>query len=573
MARKQRASIHLGCRRGHPRTQGISASCEDKLQISRRLADLGVDHIEAGWPGSNPKDVEFFRRAATELDADARSRLVAFGSTRRKDCDAADDKQLQALVDSGCTACIVAKASSWQATAILGVTVEENLAMISSSVSWLVSQRVRVMVDLEHFFDAYGKDFDTGQEKYCLQCASAALKAGADVVVLCDTNGGAMPWDVEAIVRDVSQKFPCAVVGIHAHDDSGLAVANSAAAVRGGAALVQGTMNGVGERCGNANLCTLSPTLVLKMGLETGVVLSKLTAASRFVDEILNRAPNKHAPYVGLSAFAHKGGLHAAAVHKDGAAYEHEPPSLVGNSRRVLVSELSGRANIWAAIEVSGLVANAQAVPLWKDRAAAILQRVKRLEALGYSFEGADASVHLLLLRSSAAYCAPFRVHDYSVTLADDRIDGMRSMAEATPTKVATARATIKLSAAGEEPRLDVAEGTGPVDALFDALKKALKGPYGSAVSKVEISDYKVRILDPTAASRAATRVLISFRDIGTEKAWTTVAVDRNVVSASANALVDGFEYAVIEHADFCALCDSSFESEAWAADALEASA
>mmetsp|Transcript_5756 Transcript_5756/g.23964 ORF Transcript_5756/g.23964 Transcript_5756/m.23964 type:complete len:461 (+) Transcript_5756:645-2027(+) len=390
-------------------------------------------------------------------------------------------------------------------------------------------------------------------------------------------------------------------VGIHAHNDAGLAVANSLAAVRGGATVVQGTVNGVGERCGNADLCAVVGALALKSdrvlaaptttrrssppdqpddGPRTRVSCDvvDLTALSRFVDETLNRAHDDARPYVGASAFAHKGGLHVAAVAKDSRAYEHVDPRAVGNAQRVLVSELSGRANIWSALERSGLLsADASGAPsgggegldadqantadAWRERARAILDRVKRLEALGYSFEGAEASVHLLLLHASPGYCRPFRVLDYEVTCADDDLASVaRRQASSVPrasavSTKATARATVKVALANADPALDVAEGNGPVAGLFAALQRALAPTY-AVLNDVKIADYKVRILDPKSASRAATRVMISFRNVDTGETWTTVGVDRNIISASANALVDGFEYAVIEHADFCMLCE-----------------
>ncbi|KAJ8604686.1 hypothetical protein CTAYLR_006538 [Chrysophaeum taylorii] len=545
--------------------EGVSVSCEDKLAYARQASKFGVDYIEAGWPGSNPKDAEFFRRSG-ELDPETRRKLVAFGSTRRKGvAEAGSDPQLAALVRSGCqTVCIVCKSSAWQTEAILGTSLEENLEMISSSVGWLAERGVRVHVDLEHFFDGY-----KASEAYAVACCRAAVEAGAEALVLCDTNGGALPWEIEAATSATTATFPSVKVGIHAHNDAGLAVANSLAACRAGAKIVQCTTNGVGERCGNADLCAIVATLQLKDvggAAPPECELRDLTRFSRFVDETLNRAHADAAPYVGASAFAHKGGLHVSAVSRDPRAYEHVDPSLVGNAQRVLVSELSGRANIWTAIENAGLVGSSgrNDVRSWRDRSRAILDRVKKLEALGYSFEGAPASVHLMLLHASPGYCLPFAVADYSVTTSDYDLDSSgRALrkSEKLAASENTARATVKVVLAGKDPTLDVAEGNGPVDALFFALQRALEPTYPT-VANVRIADYKVRILDPVSASRAATRVMITFKDLNTAAVWTTVAVDRNVISASANALVDGFEFAVIEHADFCVLCDDDDDDD-----------
>lgn len=519
--------------------EGVSVSCDDKLAIAREASEFGVDYIEAGWPGSNPKDVEFFRRAQVELDESCRRKLVAFGSTRRKGVtDPAHDEQLHALVASGVPRCtIVCKSSAWQTQSILGASLRENLDMISSSVRWLVSQGLSVHVDLEHFFDGYLDD----EGEYGLACCRAAAEAGAEGLVLCDTNGGSTPWEVEAATRRVVRDFGQLKIGIHAHNDAGLAVANSLTACRAGASLIQGTFNGVGERCGNANLCAILPTLQLKASARLGLNcatpncrLTKLTALSRFIDETFNRAHDDAAPYVGASAFAHKGGLHVSAVAKDARAYEHVEPSAIGNAQRVLVSELSGRANIWTAIEKAGLLDrdDESSRAAWSRRARAILDRVKRLEAMGYSFEGAAASVHLMLLHASPGYCLPFSVTDYSITAADVDIDSpsrvLRKHAPSIPPKhEPTARATVKVVIAGQEPRLDVAEGNGPVDALFYALQRAL-APVYPTVLHVAIADYKVRILDPISASRAATRVMISFKDQRSATTWTTVAVGQS---------------------------------------------
>jgi 2-isopropylmalate synthase len=554
-------------------TQGeaISASCEDKLKIAKRLGAFEVDYIEAGWPGSNPKDAEFFRRAQTELNDDSvRSKLVAFGSTRRKNVAVQDDPQIQALVDSNVpTICMVAKAHPWQVTEILRATPEQNLEMIRDSVGYLVGLGKTVLVDLEHFFDGYAAD-----QEYAIQCCEAAADAGASCLVMCDTNGGSMPWQVEATTKHMVEHFaPFCTIGIHCHNDCGMAVANSICAANAGAGLVQGTINGIGERTGNADLCSIIPSLALHVESELTCKpkLSELTQLSRFVDEILNRSPHNASPFVGTSAFAHKGGLHVAAMERNPLSYQHIEPNLVGNEMRVLISELSGRQNIMGKMEE---IFGKNIDPSQQSaRSLAILNRVKELEHQGYTFEGAEASVHLMILHSTKGYCPPFQVLDYSAQVTDHNIDSAsrvvatRDNLKEAASGSSTARATIKVRTVAEndngelayQDNLQVSDGAGPVDALAQALLKALL-PYNSYLASVELVDYKVRILDPASATEAATRVMIEFRDSETEQQWTTVSVDRNVISASLNALVDGFEYALIENAQHCMLCDDAFE-------------
>lgn len=557
-------------------TQGeaISASCQDKLKIASRLAKFDVDFIEAGWPGSNPKDAEFFARAQTELDSSVRQKLVAFGSTRRKNMDVSKDPQIQALVDSQVpSVCMVAKAHPWQVTEILRATPQENLDMIRDSVAYLVGLGKTVLIDLEHFFDGYRAD-----PEYALQCCQAAVEAGASCLVMCDTNGGTMPWEVERITKAMVQQFPGTTIGIHCHNDCGMAVANSVCGSHAGVGLVQGTINGVGERTGNADLCSIIPSLLLHV--ETQMTckekLPELTKLSRYVDEILNRSPSNAAPFVGTSAFAHKGGLHVAAMERNPLSYQHVEPELVGNKMRVLISELSGRQNILGKMkEVFGDMEDYQQ----SDRALAILNRVKELEHQGYTFEGADASVHLMILHASKGYCPPFQVLDYSAQVYDYNMDSASRVltnfkaavenSEDGPPTTSSSRATIKVRTIAENPEtgelefqdtLQVSDGRGPVDALAKALMRALQ-PSHPFLESVELVDYKVRILDPNSATGAATRVMIEFRDTESEKQWTTVSVDRNVISASLNALVDGLEYALVEHAQLCMLCDDAFES------------
>jgi len=564
--------------------ESICVSCNDKLNIAKRLSEFNVDYIEAGWPGSNPKDEEFFARAQLELDEVTRSKLVAFGSTRRKNIDAEDDAQIRMLVESGApTVCIVAKAHLWQVTDILRADPEENLEMIRDSVRYLVQRGREVMVDLEHFFDGY--KFDEG---YTLKCCQAAVEGGAKVLVMCDTNGGVMPWEIEQITKTTLSNFPSTTFGIHCHNDCGLAVANSLTSVQAGVGLIQGTINGIGERTGNANLCSIIPSLALHCDCEDMTCkdnLEGISSLSRFLDETLNRTPDKAAPYVGASAFAHKGGLHVAALERSPDSYQHVDPSKVGNQLRVLISELSGRQNILGKIKKLDLDMEDMDEKFVAERALVILNRVKKLESMGYTFEGADASVELMILHSTQGYCPPFQVLDYTAQVYDTNVDsasrvmskmenyGLKngnSGEDAISIKTvpsSLARATVKVRVlddpnhADDEDfldRLEVSEGNGPVDALANALKKALT-PSHPELLGLELIDYKVRILDPESATKAATRVMIEFKDTSSNQKWTTVSVDRNIISASLNALVDGFEYALREVVASCVL-DEDFE-------------
>jgi len=557
-------------------TQGesISVSCDDKIKIANRLSDFYVDYIEAGWPGSNPKDAEFFSRAQTELASEVRMKLVAFGSTRRKKISAEDDAQIQALINSEApTICIVAKSHEWQVTDIINATPEENLAMISDSVSYLVSRGRRVFVDLEHFFDGYKFN-----KEYAIKCCEAAANAGAVGLILCDTNGGSMPWNVGIVTADVVNRFDI-TVGMHAHNDCGMAVANSIIAAKNGAGLIQGTINGIGERTGNADLCSIIPSLALHMKTKMSCRnnLCEITSLSRFIDETINRNPNSAAPFVGASAFAHKGGLHVAAMERSPMSYQHVQPSLVGNERRILISELSGRQNILGKIKNMEGLNHDLSDEVVSQRAVGILNRVKHLESIGYTFEGAEASVDLMILHATKGYCPPFIVLDYSTQVFDSHMDpafrdltlDLEQVGKSKKTS-ATARATVKVrtltdDAANEENQspfvdlLEVSDGCGPIDAIALALKKALIPGY-PVVKNVELIDYKVRILDTESATTAAARVMIEFRDSKSDKTWTTVSVDRNVISASLNALVDGFEYALVDYTESCAIHDDDFE-------------
>jgi 2-isopropylmalate synthase len=501
--------------------EGISYSVEDKLRIARRLDELGVAFIEGGWPGSNPKDAAFFARAVAE---DWRcAKLVAFGATRRAGLAPADDPSVRALVAAGTEVCaIFGKSSPLQVEEVLRTTRQENLAMIAETVGYLRQQGKRVIYDAEHFFDGY----DTAPA-YALDTLRAAARSGAETLVLCDTNGGHLPWQIESAVRTVRESFgPSVRIGIHAHDDSGCGVANTVAAVRAGATQVQGTINGYGERCGNANLCVVLPNLEIKLGLRAlppgGLAL--LHEVARFVAEVANLSPDEHVAYVGHSAFAHKAGVHVSAMQRHPDAYQHIDPALVGNEMRVVVSELSGRANLVSKAEEFGLAGiDAQA-------GARLVEHIKDREHAGFSFEAAEASVALLVRRHAAGYHAPFELVDYRVMVGRH---GDRQFAEA----------TIKLKAGPEEIHT-AASGDGPVHAFDRALRKALE-PLFPAVRTITLADYKVRILNGNAGTGAVTRVLIDWHDSASGRRWSTVGAGANILDATWLALADGYEFAL----------------------------
>jgi 2-isopropylmalate synthase len=491
---------------------GMSLSCEDKLRIARRLDALGVTYVEGGWPGSNPKDVEFFERSR---DIDWKhTQIAAFGSTRRAQNAAEDDPNLKALVASGAPVCtIFGKAWTLHVTDVLRISLEQNLELIEESVAFLVAAGRKVIFDAEHFFDGFKAD-----ASYAVQTLEAAVRGGADVVVLCDTNGGTLPWDVDYVMSslDVDGKL-----GIHCHNDGECATANSIAAVKAGAVHVQGTINGYGERCGNANLCAIIPNLELKMSkqcLPEGG-LEYLYEVSHYVAEVANLAPNDHMAYVGRSAFAHKGGVHVAAIRRKKTSYEHIEPELVGNNTRVVVSELSGRGNLLSKAEEHGVEAGGDV--------ADVLQEIKDNEARGFSYEAAEASVALLLARQSGVYKSPYRLIDYMVNV--EHRDKRGTFAEA----------TVKVEV-DDEIQHTAAEGDGPVNALDRALRKALT-PAFPDIADFYLKDYKVRILDGREGTQAITRVLIDSSD--GEQLWSTVGASTNIIEASWIALTDAVEY------------------------------
>ena len=503
-------------------TQGVSFSVADKRRIAAELDAFGIDFIEGGWPGANPTDDRFFETPPPLT----RAKLFAFGMTRRAGRSAANDPGLQPLFRAGVDGItLVGKSSAKHANGALGVTREENLHMIADSVREAKRHAALVMFDAEHFFDGFKDDAE-----YALACLAAALEAGADWLILCDTNGGTLPHEVEDIVSRVVGRIGPDRLGIHTHNDTENAVANSLAAVRAGVRQIQGTMNGLGERCGNANLVSLIPTLVFKMGLDVGIPperIRHLTHLSRFVDELLNRAPNRHAAYVGASAFAHKGGLHASAVLKNPGFYEHIDPALVGNSRDILVSDQAGRSNLLQRFEEMGIelaVTDAQVREL--------LELVKRRESQGFSYDGASASFELLVRRALG------QVQEYYELLRFKVEDERRFNARGE--LVTESLATVKVRI-GSAERIEAAEGNGPVNAIDQALRKVLI-PFYPGLASMRLVDYKVRILTPEAGTAAVTRVIIESED-DRGNVWQTVGVSGNIIAASYNALHDAITW------------------------------
>ena len=515
--------------------EGVSLSCDDKLRIARRLDEFGMAYIEGGWPGSNPKDIEFFDRAQTELSLQ-HARLAAFGSTCKAGVDPAQDEQVQLLIRAHTPAVtIFGKTWDLHVTEVLRTTLDENLRMIGETVRHLKRHGKEVLYDAEHFFDGY-----RANPEYALSTLKAAILGGADSIVLCDTNGGSLPWQIGAAVDVVlqevfGQESPAAprpaplahiTLGIHAHNDSETGVANTLEAVRHGCTQVQATINGYGERCGNANMVSIIPDLQLKMGYACvpEASLRELVDLSRYVSEMANLNPDTHQPFVGQSAFAHKGGTHVNAVVKYVMSYQHVDPALIGNETRVLVSELSGKDNIASKRREFGLDG------LSREEERRILQQIKELENAGFAFESAEASVDLMLRRARAGYEAPFEMIDYTTAVEHRAGRGMFS------------EATVKVRV-GEHIFHEVAEGNGPVNALNRALRKAIL-PFYPRLRNVHLTDYKVRILDSASGTAAMTRVLIDFSD--GDRQWTTVGASTNIIEASWIALSDSVEYYIL---------------------------
>jgi 2-isopropylmalate synthase len=498
--------------------EGMSLSAQEKLRVAHRLDELGINLIEAGFPSSNPKELELFELLAGERFAHAS--VAAFGMTRRRGLTAEDDPALRTLADCFAPVCtLVGKTWALHLEKVVKVDRDENLRMIAESVAFLVAQQKRVIYDAEHFFDAFAED-----PAYAISCLRAAAGAGAETVTCCDTNGGTLPAQVGATIAEVAAALVSfdVNIGIHCHDDAGCGVANSLAAVANGARHVQGTMNGYGERCGNANLVTLIPNLQLKLGFEcvSEAQLSSLTSTAHFLDELLNFTPDPDQPYVGRNAFAHKGGMHVAGVTVDPATFEHVDPEVVGNSRELLISELSGKGTVHARAREAG-------IELSDDAAARVTDRIKQLEHLGYHFEAAAGSFELLLRRETGGYEPLFTLESWRA-IVEKRADG----------RVET-EATIKIWVDGER-YVRTAEGNGPVNALDRALRDALVEIHPH-LRDIDLVNFKVRILDETKGTGAVTRVLLDSSD--GDQLWGAIGVSENVIEASWEALVDSLEY------------------------------
>lgn len=511
--------------------EGISLSLEDKIRIARQLDQIGVPFIEGGWPGANPRDVQFFWKIQEEPLKQAE--LVAFCSTRRPHTLAAEDKMLQAILAAK-TRWVTIFGKSWDlhVTAGLKTSLDENLAMIRDSLEYLRSQGRRIIYDAEHWFDGYKNN-----PEYALLTLKTALDAGAEWLVFCDTNGGTLPHEISKIVQKVIQSLQLNLndsnspkLGIHTHNDAGTAVANALTAVEEGITMVQGTINGYGERCGNANLCTLIPNLQLKMGYHCleNKQTEQLTRVSRLISEIVNLAPDDHAPFVGRSAFAHKGGIHVSAVAKNPLTYEHIQPEFIGNQRRIVISDQSGLSNVLAKAKTFGIDLNKEDLTCRQ-----ILEKLKNLENEGYQFEAAEASFELLMREALGKRKTMFELKGFQVHC--DMLKGIEM-------PYSNALATIKVAVKGEN-MLEVAEGNGPVSALDKALRKALLNFYPE-IANFHLTDYKVRILDGGAGTSAKTRVLVESSN-GQER-WTTVGVSTNILEASYQAVVEGIEYGLL---------------------------
>ncbi|MEM7618970.1 MAG: citramalate synthase [Pseudomonadota bacterium] len=524
---KERLYLFDTTLRDGAQTHGVDFSIEDKILISKTLDDLGIDYIEGGYPGANPIDTSFFSRDHNYNH----STLTAFGMTKRAGRSIENDPSFQAVLNSNVTSvCLVAKSWDFHVRVALGISNEENLTAISDSVSTILSNSQKAIIDCEHFFDGYKANPD-----YALSCAKAAYDAGAQWVVLCDTNGGTLPHEISEIVSQVIKHIPGDHLGIHTHNDTENAVANSLHAVLAGVRHIQGTLNGLGERCGNANLTSIIPTLMLKSKFadhfETAVTPDKLrllTHASRVLDETLNRAPNRHAAYVGEAAFAHKGGIHVSAVMKNPETYEHISPECVGNKRKLVVSDQAGRSNIVAELDRVGIQTEAD-----DERVVTLLEEVKRREATGYSYEAADASFELLARRTLHTVPQYFDVDSFRV-MVERRHNALGEL-------ITVSEANVKVHVQ-DDVVMSWGEGNGPINALDQALRKDL-GIYQSYIDDLELVDYKVRIL--TGGTDAVTRVLVESRD-GQGRRWVTVGVSPNIVDASFEALLDSINYKLI---------------------------
>jgi 2-isopropylmalate synthase len=520
---KERIYLYDSTLRDGAQTSTVNFGVRDKIVIAQALDELGIDYIEGGWPGANPTDDEFFEN----LPKLKKSQFTAFGMTARSSTSAGNDTGLNALINSPTKAiCIVGKSWDFHVKNALHISEEENLKLISSSIAHIVKKKKEAFFDSEHFFDGY-----KANPKFTLACVKAAYDAGARWVILCDTNGGTLPSEIKKIVSEVTKHIPGTNLGIHCHNDTGNAVANSLAAVEAGARQIQGTLNGLGERCGNANLISLIPTLVLKMGLDVGIAeeeLKNLSRTSHFLDDLLGKERDRFAPYVGKFAFAHKGGLHVSAVMKNPKSYEHIEPEKVGNLRHIMVSDQAGRSNIIARLKEIGIELREE---IRVSEVAKLVDKVKELEAKGYAYDAADASFEILAKRSLASVPSFFELISFR-TLVEHRNGEMLS------------EATVKVKVDGKVT-MTVAEGNGPVNALDKALRKALSRKYPS-LKNVRLTDYKVRILNPSDATEAVTRVQIESGDDEGNR-WITIGVSQNIVEASFAALNDSITYKLMK--------------------------
>ena len=518
---KKRVYVYDATLRDGAQGEGVNFSSNDKILIARRLDTFGVDYIEGGWPGSNPKDIDFFEKIKNVKLSHAK--IAAFGSTRHARHTAADDKNLQLLIEAQ-TPVVTIFGKSWllHVKEALRVEPEDNLAMVYDSVSFLKQQGREVIFDAEHFFDGYADDAG-----YAIEVLKTAVEAGADCLSLCDTNGGCIPQRVYEAVKVVCETFPAVQAGFHGHNDSACGVANTLTAVCAGAAHVQGTINGIGERCGNADLTGIIPGLMLKLGYETDVAIEKLTEICQFVDEIANIQHNKRQAYTGMSAFAHKAGIHVSAMQRNEHTYEHISPKVVGNTRRVLVSELSGRSNILFKARELGIDIDSTS-PEVKN----VLEIIKKKEHLGYEYEAADASFELLIQEARGLFTPSFELLGFRV-IDEDRNGTIVS------------EATIKVRVEGVEEHT-AAEGDGPVHALDTALRKALK-PFYPFLEEIELIDYKVRVLTVKEYSGTASKVLVLVESTDGHEIWGTVGVSTNIIEASYEALVDTVEYKLMK--------------------------
>lgn len=515
---------------------GISFSPEEALKIAKMLDDFGVGYIEGGWPGSNPTDIKFFERARKELSL-KKARLVAFGATRRKDISVEDDKSVQAIVNSGVSvAAIFGKNSAWQVKHTLRTSLQENLHMIHDTVAYLTSRGIEVIYDAEHFFDGF-----IHNPKYALEALSVAYKSGASCLVLCDTNGGMIYFQVEEIVKEVVKEFGSKVqIGIHCHNDSDNAVPNTLAAVRSGVTHVQGTFNGFGERCGNADFCSVIPDLMLKMGVDCGVTqenLARLKQLSEYIYEIANQNPDPSQPFVGENAFTHKGGVHASGFKRNRSAYAHIDPAQIGNKQKTAVSRLAGRSTILNKAREMDL-------SLSDRQIAKILKTVENNEAKGYHYEIAEGSLELLILEIIGKYQSLFRLEEYST---QGKVEGAKRKRELSE-DIGSAQAILKIHINGQRIVED-GEGDGHVDALINALKKALIRAYPD-LDHFELRDYRVKLVESKefTGTASVTRVLVEIRDKKKKRSFYTIGVSTDIINASWQAIVDGYTRAMVPY-------------------------